>query len=97
MIMRAFWVACLAIVAISAGSYFFLSAVQEPTGVAFATDGARIDTSWAWRSLLSPTSESEPGAKTAQAEACDLRKTWQWIFIDFGRRNGESGTCWASQ
>jgi hypothetical protein len=94
--MRAFWVACLAIVAIAVGAYFFLSAVQEPTGVAVATDGARIDTSWVWRSLLG-TSVSESGKKTVQAEACDMHKNWQWIFIDFGRRDGESGACWASQ
>ena len=84
-------------VAIGAGGYLFLSAVQQPTGVAFATDGARIDTSWAWRSLLSTTSASEPGTEKVRAEACDMHKTWQWIFIDFGRRDGESGACWASQ
>ena len=94
--MRAFWVACLAAVAIAVAAYFFLSAVQEPTGVAVATDGARIDTSWVWRSLLG-TSVSESGKKTVQAEACDMHKNWQWIFIDFRRRDGESGACWASQ
>jgi hypothetical protein len=92
--MRAFLVACLAIVAIGAGGYFFLSAVQEPTGVAFATDGTRIDRSWAWRSLLGTTNGSETGTP---AEACEKHNTWQWIFIDFGRQDGESGTCWASQ
>ena len=40
--MRAFLVACLAVIVIGAGGYFFLNAMQEPTGVAYTTDGARI-------------------------------------------------------
>jgi hypothetical protein len=96
-IMRAFLVACLALVAIGVGGYFFLSAVQEPTGIAFATDETRIDRSWVWRSLLGTSDASETGTETVQAEACEKHSTWQWIFIDFGRRDGESGACWASQ
>jgi hypothetical protein len=91
--MRAFWVACLAIVAVAAGGYFFLSAVQQPSGVAYSTDGSRINTSWAWRSVSGPTGASE----SAQANACDLRKTWQWIFVDFGWPDGESALCSISQ
>ena len=89
--MRAFLVACLAIVAIGAGGYVFLNAMQEPSGVAYATDGARINTSWAWRSVSGPAGTGE------KAEECDMRKTWQWIFVDFGRPGGESAACWISQ
>ena len=95
--MRAFSAACLAIILIVVGGYFVLSAVQQPSGVAFASDAARIDTSWAWRSPLSFTSVADPGKKTVQEEACQKHSPWQWIFIDFGRRDGESGACWASQ
>jgi hypothetical protein len=90
--MRAFLVACLAIVAIGAGGCVFLNAMQEPSGIAYATDSARINTSWAWRSV------SQTGAgKETQAEACNMRKAWQWIFVDFGRPAGESAACSISQ
>jgi hypothetical protein len=92
MIMRAFMVACLAIVAIGAGGYFFLGAMQQSSGLAYATDGARIDPSWAWRSVPGPSGTSN----TAQAE-CDERKPWQWIFVDLGRPEGESAACSISQ
>jgi hypothetical protein len=91
--MRAFLLACLAIVVIGAGGYFFLSDMQQPSGVAYSTEGARIDTSWAWRSVSGPTGASEG----AQAKECDPRKTWQWIFVDFGRPDGEPALCSISQ
>jgi hypothetical protein len=83
--MRAFLVACLAIVVIGAGGYFLLDSMQQPSGVAYATDGARISTDWSWRSVGSRSDE------------CDARKSWQWIFVDFGRPKGESPTCSFSQ
>jgi hypothetical protein len=83
--MRAFLVACLAFVAIGAAGYFFLACVQEPSGVAYTTSGARIDPNWSWRSVGSRTGE------------CDARKSWQWVFVDFGRPKGESATCSISQ
>lgn len=90
--MRAFLLACLAIVAVAVGGYFFLGAVQEPSGVAFATDGARIDTSWSWRSVSGDTGAGE----TAPA-ACNMRESWQWAFVDFRRPEGEAAPCWVSQ
>jgi hypothetical protein len=95
--MRAFLVACLAIVVVAVGGYFFVNAMQESSGLAYATDGARINTSWAWRSVSGPTGASEPGTQPAQAHECDARKTWQWIFVDFGRPDGESAACSISQ
>jgi hypothetical protein len=92
MIMRAFLGACLAIVAVAAGAYLFLGTVQQPSGLAYATDGARIDTSWAWRSVSGPG-----GANEAAQGGCDMRKTWQWIFVDLGRPEGESAACSVSQ
>jgi len=90
--MRAFLVACLAIVAIGAGGYFFLGAMQEPSGVAYTTEGARIDTSWVWRSVPGPG-----GAGETAPSVCNPRKTWQWAFVDLGRPEGESATCSISQ
>jgi hypothetical protein len=88
--MRAFLFACLAILVVGGGGYFFLGSIQQSSGAAFATDGARIDPDWAWRSVSAGASE------TAQGE-CDTRKAWQWIFVDFGRPEGESATCSISQ
>lgn len=83
--MRAFIVSCLAVVVIGAGGYFFLNTMQQPTGVAYTTDGARISPDWAWRSNGSTTEE------------CDARKSWQWIFVDLGTPDGESAICKISQ
>jgi hypothetical protein len=83
--MRAFLAACLALVVIGAGGYFFLGSVQEPSGVAYTTSGARISTGWSWRSVGSRTGE------------CDARKSWQWAFVDLGKPHGESATCSISQ
>ena len=52
--MRVFLVACLVSVVLCIGGYFVLNTNQEPTGIAYATDGARISPHWAWRSVLSP-------------------------------------------
>jgi len=43
---QVFLAACLAIIAIGVISHFALSAIQRPTGLAYATDGVRIDRSW---------------------------------------------------
>jgi hypothetical protein len=82
--MRAFLAACFALVVIGAGGYFFLGFVQEPSGVAYTTDGTRISPNWAWRSV-GATGE------------CDPRKSWQWFFVDFGRPSGEPSICKISQ
>jgi hypothetical protein len=90
--MRVFLLACLAIVAIGAGGYFFLNAMQQPSGQAYATDGARVTENWSWRSVSGPAGASE----TAQSE-CGTRKPWQWIFVDLGKPGGESAACSISQ
>jgi len=93
---RAFLTACLAIVVIGGGGYFFLGSIQQPSGVAFATSGARINPNWSWRAVSNPTTPGEPTVKIAVGE-CDMRKTWQWIFVDFGSPDGESAICSDSQ
>jgi hypothetical protein len=47
--MHVFLVACIAIIAIGLISHFALRALQQPTGLAYATDGVRIDPSWIGR------------------------------------------------
>jgi hypothetical protein len=57
---RVYLVACLASVVICIGGYFALNAAfQEPTGIVYATDGARISPHWVWRSVLSPSDANE--------------------------------------
>jgi hypothetical protein len=89
--MRAFLTACLAIVVIGAGGYFLLNSIQQPSGLAYATDGARINPKWSWRSI------DIPGAPSDMAEACNMRAPSQWIFVDFGTPHGESKICSDSQ
>jgi hypothetical protein len=104
--MRAFLTACLAIVVIGAGGYFFLNAMQKPSGIAYTTDGARISPKWSWRSVFRRTNARGPATKTAMnipeapsdmAEECDVRTASQWIFVDFGSPDGESAICADSQ
>jgi hypothetical protein len=101
---RVYLAACLAIVVICIGGYIALNTIQEPTGIAYATEGARISPHWAWRSVLSPSGASEepatkgePATKVATVEECNGRKAWQWIFVDFGRPEGEPKICTDSQ
>jgi hypothetical protein len=90
--MRAFLLSCGAILILGAVAYFSINALQQPTGLAYATSGARIDPNWSWRSVL-----NESASGPTMAEGCSLRTTWQWIFIDFGDPKGESSTCSISQ
>jgi hypothetical protein len=103
--MRAFLLACLAIVVVGTAGYFFLNSMQKPTGVAYATDGARISPKWSWRSVFYRP-KAAPTTKTAMniplpagetAEECDVRTAWQWIFVDFGNPDGEAEVCSISQ
>lgn len=104
--MRAFLTACLAIVVIAAGSYFGLSTLQQPTGVAYTTDGARISPQWSWRAAFRDANAggtavnsgtTAPQAPGELADECDMRAAWQWIFVDFGSANGEAPVCSVSQ
>jgi cytoskeletal protein CcmA (bactofilin family) len=48
---QVFLAACLAIITIGIMSHLALSAIQRPTGLAYATDAVRIDPSWMERSI----------------------------------------------
>src|SRR5262249_32303340 len=104
--MRAFLAACLAIVVIAAGSYFALSTLQQPTGIAYTTDGARIRPQSSWRSAFphahvdsapAMTGTTIPKPVGEPANDCNMRTAWQWIFVDFGNPQWEASTCSASQ
>lgn len=93
--MRAYWVSCVAILIVGAGGYFFVNAMQAPTGLAYTTDDARVSTNWVWRQV--PSSGTVNGQAEPTAGECDKRKVWQWIFVDLGTPNGEPAVCWVSQ
>lgn len=102
--MRAYLLACLAIILLGAGGYFFLGTVQQPSGVAYTTAGARINPDWSWRTVFrrarAPATKSTmniPAASAEMVEGCDLRAAYQWIFVDFGDPEGESALCSISQ
>jgi hypothetical protein len=48
--MHAFLAACIATIAIGVMSHFAVSALQQPTGLAYTTDNVRIDPIWIERS-----------------------------------------------
>jgi hypothetical protein len=98
--MRVFLAACLAIVVVMVGAYFALNAVQRPSGVAFTTEGARIDPSWTRRHLVhasatpaAPGGMAIPAADTAMADECDVGTTWKWILVDFGASSHDAPEC----
>jgi hypothetical protein len=102
--MRAFLLACLAVVVVGAGGYFTLASLQQPSGIAFATDAARINPQWTWRSIFAKSTQppqsgsaTVPPAPRELVEACDPRTATQWIFLDLGRPDGESRLCSFSQ
>jgi hypothetical protein len=104
--MRAFLLACFAIIAVGAGGYFFLDSMQESTGVAFTTDGARINPKWTWRAVFSSADAGGPAVKSTMnipqaprelTEDCSARTASQWIFVDLGTPDKESELCKDSQ
>jgi hypothetical protein len=104
--MRAFLAACVGIIVIGIAGYFFVNTLQKPSGIAYTTDGARISPQWSWRSALGDTHASPATTGTAmktseamndKADECEPRTSWQWIFVDFGKPEGEPITCKASQ
>jgi|SRR6266702_4048990 hypothetical protein len=108
--MRAFLAACLVGLILAICGVIALGAVQRPSGVAFATDGARINPHWAWRQTFRrawrnpppatgrPQSPEELAAARTQLgpEGCEVANAYQWLFVDFGEAN-ENDACATSQ
>jgi len=66
---HAFLAACIAIIAIGVMSYFALSALQQPTGLAYTTDNVRIDPGWMERSTQLGWTELLPGRESSAVRA----------------------------
>jgi hypothetical protein len=84
---RAFLTACLVVFLIGTAGYFALDALQQPSGLAFTTIGARINPDWSWRTALTGSA----------ARDCEPRKVWQWFYVDFRHPTGEPRVCSDSQ
>jgi hypothetical protein len=88
--MRVFLAACVAIIIIAITAYFTVNVMQRPSGIAYTTEGARIDPSWTSRRLLSRT--STPVAQVGMDE-CDGATTWRWVLVDLSGNAREAPDC----
>jgi hypothetical protein len=104
--MRAFIVSCIAVIVLAVCGVLALGAVQRPSGVAFSTEGVRIDPSWSWRQMFRRPAASHQPAPRAQSgqdmspamahlgpQDCEETNSYRWLFVDFG----ESDACTVSQ
>jgi hypothetical protein len=71
--MRVLLASCLAAIVLAVGGYFLIVAFQEPTGLFYTTEAARIDPSWTGRHPV----------ESASLENCKVTRTWRWIALDF--------------
>jgi hypothetical protein len=104
--MRAFLAACAAVIVLAAGGVLALGAMQRPLGIAFSTDGARINPAWSWRQVFRHTRKPPPGAEAMSEEEmmsarhalgpeeCDEPSAY--LSVDFGATI-EDDPCAASQ
>ena len=60
--MRAFLAACVVAIILAVGGVLALGAAQIPSGVAFSTDGVRIDPSWSWRQIFRRSASNPPAS-----------------------------------
>lgn len=51
-VMRVFLAAVLAAIVLAGGALFALSTTQRVAGAAYSTEGARINPTWSWRSMI---------------------------------------------
>jgi hypothetical protein len=98
--MRAFLAACVVTIILAACAVLALGAMQKPSGIAFSTDGVRIDPSWSWRQAFGG-SASNPQDKSAAAphpgpENCEKISAYRWPFVDLGEAK-ENDACLVSQ
>jgi hypothetical protein len=99
--MRAFIVACLAVIVIGVGGLFTLNSFQRPAATAYSTDGARINPKWSWRNMLrravpsvsqSVNTASLQGTMAEQDE-CATATALAWLFVDFGNSPNDAPGC----
>ena len=99
--MRAFLIACLAVIFLGMGGLITLNSFQRSAAAAYSTDGARINPKWSWRNLLrrpvpsvsqSMNVASLQGTMAEQSE-CAQATALAWLFVDFGNSPNEAPGC----
>jgi hypothetical protein len=105
--MRAFLISIAAIVVIAVVSVFALGTLQQSSGVAYSTPGARASSSYIRR--IAQASMEKVGLKKKiinssghnisdmagreDMESCQEISAWQAVFIDFGNQSEDEVAC----
>jgi hypothetical protein len=100
--MRAFLIACLAVVLLAGSGLVTLNMFQRTSAAAYSTDGARINPKWSWRNLLrrSAPAVSESmnvaalqGGPMSEQDECATETALAWLFVDFGDSPNDAPAC----
>jgi hypothetical protein len=89
--MRAFLIACLAILVIAIGAIYVLGPMQQTAGLAYVGAGARVDPKWSWRMV--GTEAGPMKASEARADDCGVRSVWAMIRADFSSTRTADPLC----
>ncbi len=90
--MRAFLIACAVMIVLAAGGVLALQVSQKPTGLAFSSEGVRINPTWSYRKVIRrkpPSSGREVMSKeeimsvTGDIEV-ECEDPSGYLFVDFG-------------
>jgi len=90
--MRSFLIACAAMIVLAVGGVLALGPAQRPTGIAFSTDGVRINPSWSYRKVVRrkpPRPGTEAMSKEEMMSArhdieVECEDPSGYLFVDFG-------------
>src|ERR1700686_4973337 len=99
--MRAFLIACLAVIFLGMGGLITLNSFQRSAASAYSTDGARINQKWSWRNLIRRSvpsvcrSRKMPSLQGTMAEQdeCAQATALAWLFVDFSNSPNEAPGC----
>ena len=99
--MRAFLVACLAVIVIGVGGLITLNSFQRSAASAYSTDGARINQKWSWRNLIRRSVPSVSQSMNvasllgtmAEQDECAQATALAWLFVDFSNSPNEAPGC----
>jgi hypothetical protein len=73
--MRSFLLACAVMIVLAVGGVLALQGWQKPTGMAFSSDGVRINPTWSYRKVIRRTGDIEVECEDPSSG---------YLFIDFG-------------
>src|SRR5262249_48796299 len=90
--MRAFIIACAVMLVLAASGVLALQVSQKPTGMAFSSEGVRINPTWSYRKVIRrkpPPAGSEAMSKEEMMSArhdieVECEDPSGYLFVDFG-------------